>query len=118
MKMKRTKNTVTKKHSTTETYDGLLFSVSDLLEQGMPIICIGRVAVKELFGRQHGLIGGLASAAAASHAIGDHAQQAARIVCMRQQANLILLIVAVPFMDARGRGDSITFGHLFDRLAL
>ncbi len=31
--MKRTKKTLTKKHSTTETYDGLLFSVSDLLEQ-------------------------------------------------------------------------------------
>ena len=49
-----------------------------LLEQRRRVVVVGRVALEQLLGRHHDLVGGLAAAAAPAHAVGHDAQHAAR----------------------------------------
>ena len=84
---------------------------NELPQHGGRIIAFWRIAVKKLLGRQHDLLGCFAPAAAPSHAVCNNAQHAAACPVMTEQLDLILLVVAVSFVDAGGSCDSITFGH-------
>lgn len=84
---------------------------NNLLEHGLRVIGSRRVALKELLGGHHHLIRRFAPAASASHTIGDYSQHTAGMAWVTKQADLILLIVPVTFVDTRGRCNSITFGH-------
>ncbi len=75
------------------------------------VVVVGRVALEQLLGRQHHLVGGLAAAAAAAHAVGHHRQHAAAGPRVRNQRDLVLLVFAVTLVDAGGRGESVAFAH-------
>ena len=72
---------------------------------------IRRVALEQLFGREHDLVGGLASATASAHAVGDDTKDAARNAWVANQRDLVLLVLAVTLVDACRGGESIAFGH-------
>jgi hypothetical protein len=83
----------------------------DLAQQSGRIVGVRVEALEQLAGRQHDLVGRLAAATATAHAIGHHRQQAAGLAGVVQQADLILLVVAVSPVDAGGRVDAVAFGH-------
>ena len=84
---------------------------NDLPQHGWRVIGFRRVAVKQLFGRQHDLVRRFSSAAAASHAICHDTQHATCNAGVFEQIDLILLVVPISLVDTGGSCDSITFGH-------
>jgi hypothetical protein len=81
-----------------------------LLEQGGRVVILGGVALEQLLGREHDLVGRLAPTAAPAHAVGHDPQHAAGHARVRQQGDLVLLVLPVALVDAGGCGESITFG--------
>jgi len=49
--------------------------------------------------------------AASTHAIGHNRQQAAAVARVVQKADLILLVVAITFVDPGGSLNAVAFGH-------
>ena len=74
------------------------------------VVAARRVALEQLVGREQHLIGGLAAATLAAHAVGQHREQATGCAVVRDDLDLVLLIGAVATMQARGGGKSVTEG--------
>ena len=55
----------------------------------------------------HDLVGGLAPAALAAHAVGKHGQRAARFARMGDDFDLVLLVRAVASVQARGSVEAV-----------
>lgn len=83
----------------------------DVLEQGGGVVRFWRIAFKQLARGEHHLVGRLAPSAAATHAIGHHAQYASIETRVRQQGDLVLLVLAVTLVDAGRRNEAERFGH-------
>ena len=76
----------------------------ELLERFRRIVAARRIALEQLPCRQQHLVGGLAAPALASHAVGQHTQQAARRALVGDDFDLVLLVGPISPMDAcRGR---------------
>ena len=74
---------------------------------------IGRrvVALKQLARGHHDLVRCLAPATSAAHTIGNDGKNAAIDPRVLDQGDLVLLVVAVTFVDARGSGEFVADGH-------
>ena len=71
-----------------------------LLERLGGVFAVRRKALEQLLRCQNHLVGGLAPAALAAHAVGQHAHQAAWNSVVLQDLHLILLVGAVATMYA------------------
>ncbi len=80
-------------------------------EHGDRVVAVRRIALEELARGHHDLVGRLAPPAAAAHAVGHHAEHAAVVPGMRDQRHLVLLVVAVAFVDTGRRSETKRFGH-------
>ena len=69
------------------------------------------MALKELSRSQEHLIRGFAPASTASHAIGTDAKDAALRSRMSEQRGLILLVVAISFVQSGGCTESVAVFH-------
>ena len=81
-----------------------------LLERLRWVVAARRVALEQLLGGEQHLVGGLAAAALAAHAVGEHAEQAAGSPVMRNDLDLVLLVGAVAAMQARRGGQTVSRG--------
>ena len=80
------------------------------------VVLVGREAVEQLLGRQDDLVGRLAAAALAAHAVRQHGQRAARDARVHDDLDLILLVGAVAAMHAGRRCEAIPWwGCAHDR---
>ena len=80
---------------------------NNLLQHYLGIVYVWRITFKQLLGCHHDLVRGLATAAAPTHAVRHDAQQATCHAMMTDQVDLILLVITVTLVDARGCGDSV-----------
>ena len=85
----------------------------DLAQHRAGIVGFGVVSLEQLPRRQHHLVRGLSPSTAAAHTVGQHGQHATAMAGMVEQANLILLVVSVPPVDAGGCLDAVAFGHVW-----
>ena len=83
----------------------------DLPQGGYRVIGRRVIALKQLFGRQHDLVRGLAPTASSAHAVGYHGEQATVDTRMLQQRDLVLLVFAVTLVDAGRGAEAIAGGH-------
>ena len=80
---------------------------SDL--QQLDRVLLGRhVALEQLLRGEDDLVGGLAPAALAAHAVGDDGEQAARHARMVEDLDAVLLVGAVAPVRPRHGGQSVT----------
>ncbi|MCY1229302.1 hypothetical protein D9M72_416640 [compost metagenome] len=75
------------------------------------VVALGAVAGEELARGHEHLVGRLAPAAAPAHAVGDDAEHAARRAGVAHQQHLVLLVGAIPLVEAGGGGESKALGH-------
>ena len=82
------------------------------------VVKFGRIALKQLFGRHHHLVGGFAATATPPHAIGQNSQQATLDAVVAQQGHLVLLVIPVTFMGACCRCEPVALGtHALTRFS-
>ena len=72
------------------------------------VVSARRVTLEQLVRRQQHLVGGLAATALATHAVGQHSEQATRGAVVRDDLNLVLLVGAVAPMQAGGGKKTVT----------
>jgi hypothetical protein len=70
-----------------------------------------RETLEQLTSSHQDLVRSLASPAAATHAIGQHSEQASWDAWVCEYGDLVLLVLAVTFVDSGGGGESIACGH-------
>ena len=75
----------------------------ELLERFGRVVAVRRIALEQLLRREDDLVGGLAAAALAAHAVGEDAHDAARHARVRKDLDLVLLIGPVTAVDAGRR---------------
>ncbi len=63
-----------------------------------------------MLGGEDDLVGGLAAAALAAHAVGDDAEHATALSGMGDDLDLILLVQTIAAMDAGGGAEAIAWG--------
>ena len=85
--------------------------LADLLQQHRGVFVFGHVALEQLARREQHLVGRLAPAGAAAHAVRHHAEHAALNAGVREQSHLVLLVFAVALVQAGGAGESVTLVH-------
>ena len=83
--------------------------LDNLLEHGWRVVGVWRIALKQLFGRHHDLVGCFASATAAAHAVSDNSKQTPRDALMADQVDLILLVITVTLVNAGRSCKSVAF---------
>jgi len=82
--------------------------MQQLGEDGRPFVLRRHIAVEDLARREHHLIGRLATATLAPHAICHHGHHAAGCTGVGQHADLVLLVGPVSAVDACGRHQAET----------
>lgn len=85
----------------------------DQLGQQARSIVRGRVVpLKELPGREHYLVRRLSPTTAPPHAVCQNRQHATVVARMGEQSNLVLLVLPVSLVDARGRSKAVSLAHM------
>ena len=85
---------------------------ADLAQGGGAVLAGGIVALEQLPRSQQNLIGSLSPARTTAHAVGHHAQYTTRYARVGQQCDLILLVFAIPLVDAGRCAESISLVHI------
>ena len=75
------------------------------------VVLAGHEALEELARGQQHLVGGLAPAALAAHAVGQHRQHAAADARVRDEFDLVLLVGAVAAVEAGGGAETEGLGE-------
>ena len=79
----------------------------ELLERLGRVVAVRRIALEQLLGGEDDLVGGLAAAALAAHAVGENAHDAAGDSRMREDLDLVLLVGPIAPVDTGRRGQPV-----------
>ena len=82
-------------------------SLTSMLQHVAGVVLARDVALEDLPGREDDLVGRLAAAALAAHAVGDDRQRAARHPLVHDDLDLVLLVGPVAAVHAGGGGQAV-----------